>query len=91
MKPKKVPMRRCVACREMKQKRELVRIVKSPENEIFIDNTGRKNGRGAYICKDLSCFAKALKTKALNREFKMEVPDDIYETLSKQMEGNCDR
>ncbi len=91
MKPKKVPMRRCIACREMKQKRELLRIVKSPEDEVSIDKTGRMNGRGAYICNDEACFVKARKTKALNREFKMEIHDDIYEALEEQMEGKCDK
>ncbi len=86
MKPKKIPMRRCIVCREMKAKRELIRIVKSPEGEISIDRTGRMNGRGAYLCNHPSCFAKARKTKALNREFKIEIPDDIYEALEKQME-----
>lgn len=91
MKPKKVPLRRCVACREMKPKRELLRVVKSPENEIFIDKTGRMNGRGAYICNNADCFLKVRKTKALNREFKMEIPDSIYENLEGQLEGKSDR
>ncbi|MDD4295399.1 MAG: YlxR family protein [Ruminiclostridium sp.] len=91
MKPKKVPMRRCIACREMKPKRELLRIVKSPEDEVSIDKTGRMNGRGAYICNDAACFVKAKKTKALNREFKMEIRDEIYDTLEKQMEGKFDK
>lgn len=90
MKPKKIPMRRCVACHQMKDKRELIRVVKSPENEIFIDPTGKKNGRGAYLCKDQACFAKARKSKSLNREFKMEIPAEVYEQLEKQMEGNSD-
>jgi predicted RNA-binding protein YlxR (DUF448 family) len=90
MKPKKVPIRRCIACREGKPKRELLRIVKSPENDILIDKTGRMNGRGAYICNNMDCFLKARKTKALNREFKMEIPDCIYDTLESQLEGKSD-
>lgn len=86
MKPKKIPMRRCIACREMKGKKELIRVVKSPEGDIFLDRTGRMNGRGAYLCDDPTCFAKARKTRALNREFKTEIPDEIYEELEKQME-----
>ncbi|MDI9481822.1 MAG: YlxR family protein [Bacillota bacterium] len=86
MKKKKVPVRRCIACLEMKAKRELIRVVKSPEGEISLDETGRKNGRGAYLCKDPSCFRKAQKSKALNREFKTEIPDDIYQLMEKQLE-----
>ncbi|HEY8499559.1 MAG TPA: YlxR family protein [Clostridia bacterium] len=86
MKRKKVPLRRCIGCMEMKEKKELIRVVKSPEGEIFLDETGRKNGRGAYLCKNLSCFRKAQKSKALNREFKTEIPDDIYRSLEKQLE-----
>lgn len=91
MKQKKNPMRRCVACREMRGKRELLRVVKSPGGEIFLDKTGKMNGRGAYLCNDPACFAKARKSRALNREFKMEVPDEIYEQMEKQVEGNSDR
>ncbi len=91
MKPRKVPMRRCIACREMKQKRELLRIVKCSDGEVSVDKTGRMNGRGAYVCNDSSCFEKAQKTKALNREFKTEIPDDIYDEIRKQMEEKCDR
>jgi predicted RNA-binding protein YlxR (DUF448 family) len=87
MKRKKVPLRRCVACMEMKEKRELIRVVKSPEGEIFLDETGRKNGRGAYLCKNPACFRKAQKSKALSREFKTEIPDEIYQSLEKQLEG----
>ncbi len=87
MKPKKIPLRRCIACREMKGKRELLRVVKTPEGDIVLDKTGRLNGRGAYLCDDPSCFAKARKTKALNREFKMEIPEEIYESLEKQIGG----
>ncbi len=91
MKPKKIPLRRCVACREMKGKKELLRVVKSPEGEIFLDRTGRMNGRGAYLCNNPECFMKARKTRALNREFQMEIPDEIYEGLEKQMEEKRDR
>jgi len=91
MKPKKVPLRRCIACMEMKAKKELIRVVKSPEGEIFLDETGRKNGRGAYLCKNPSCFRKAQKSKALNREFKSEIPDDIYQLLEKQLEEYIER
>ncbi|HAA24894.1 MAG TPA: DUF448 domain-containing protein [Ruminiclostridium sp.] len=86
MKRKKVPIRRCVACMEMKAKKKLIRVVKSPEGDISLDETGRKNGRGAYLCRNISCFRKAQKSKALNKEFKTEIPDDIYQSLEKQLE-----
>lgn len=85
---KKIPMRQCMGCREMKQKRELVRVVRSPEGEVSIDLTGRKSGRGAYICHDPECLKKAIKSKALSRALEVEIPDSIYDTLAQQMEGD---
>lgn len=87
MKTKKVPMRRCVGCREMKDKRQLLRVVKNNEGEIFADPTGKKNGRGAYICKNLECFNKARKAKSLSHEFSCEIPDEVYDAITKQLEG----
>ena len=87
MKRKKIPMRRCVACHQMKDKRELIRVVKSPEGGVFIDPTGKKNGRGAYLCKDPDCFARVRSSKLLNREFKTEIPAEIYEQLEEQYGG----
>lgn len=87
MKLKKVPMRRCVGCREMKDKRELLRIVKNNEGEIFVDPTGKKNGRGAYICKNTGCFAQARKSKGLNHEFSCEIPDAVYDEVTRQLEA----
>ena len=69
---KKVPMRMCVACREMKPKKELIRVVRTPEGEIVADETGRKNGRGAYLCRAEACFNKAVKTKALEHPLSEE-------------------
>ncbi|NLU52293.1 MAG: YlxR family protein [Clostridiaceae bacterium] len=86
MKTKKVPMRRCIGCREMKEKRQLLRIVKNNEGEIFVDPTGKKNGRGAYICKDINCFEKTRKSGALNREFSCEIPENVYNEISRQLE-----
>lgn len=80
-------MRRCVGCREMKDKRQLLRVVKNNEGEIFADPTGKKNGRGAYICKDLECFNKARKAKSLSHEFSCEIPDEVYDSITKQLEG----
>ena len=84
---KKVPQRKCIACQDRDKKKELIRIVKNKEGEIFIDLTGKANGRGAYICKDCECLKKAIKSKALNRAFKMEVPDEVYEKLLLEMES----
>ena len=82
---KKKPNRQCVGCRESKEKKELIRIVKTPEGEIVLDRTGRKNGRGAYLCDSEECLKKARKTKALSRSFKMAVPEAIYDELERQL------
>lgn len=86
-KVKKVPQRKCIVCQDRDYKKELMRIVKNKEGEIFIDLTGKANGRGAYICKDSECLKKAIKSKALNRAFKMEVPDEVYEKLLVELEA----
>lgn len=82
---KKVPMRQCVGCREMKNKKELIRVIKNNENEIFLDVTGKKNGRGAYICNSMECLEKAIKSKALERSLKSEIPKDIYDEMKKEL------
>lgn len=79
MTPKKIPMRKCIGCNESKPKKELVRVVKSPEGEISVDLTGKKSGRGAYICPNAECLKKARKSKRLERLFETEIPDSIYE------------
>ena len=84
---KKVPMRMCTGCREMKPKKELVRIVKTPEGEIKLDATGKLNGRGAYICKDENCLLKAQKSNAIARAFEMSVSGEIYALLEKELKG----
>jgi len=84
---KKIPMRQCLGCREMKPKNELIRFVKSPESDISLDPAGKKPGRGAYICNNISCFNKAVKSKALFRTFKTQIPEEIIEELRKQLEG----
>ena len=83
---KKFPQRQCIGCGEMKNKREMIRILKTPEGEFVVDATGRKNGRGAYICPSMDCFKKAVKGKGLERSFKMAIPKEVYETLEKEME-----
>lgn len=80
-------MRQCVGCREMKPKRELLRILRTPEGELSIDVTGKKNGRGAYLCRDVQCLAKAKKSKALERSFQMAVGRETYEWLEREWEG----
>jgi predicted RNA-binding protein YlxR (DUF448 family) len=82
---KKVPMRQCVGCAEMKSKKELLRIIKTPEEEVVLDATGRKNGRGAYICASMECLKKAQKSKGLERSLKTAIPADIYQNLEEEM------
>ena len=83
---KKIPMRQCIGCGEMKPKKEMLRVIKTAEEEILLDTTGRKNGRGAYICPDSECLKKAIKNKGLERSFKMPIPKDVYDMLTKEME-----
>ena len=85
MKPAKVPMRQCVGCGEMKPKNELVRVVKTSEGEISLDRTGKKNGRGAYICDSAACLAKAQKARRFERAFSSAVPSEVYEALEKEL------
>lgn len=80
----KVPERQCIGCRESKKKKELIRIVKTPEGDIVLDKSGRRNGRGAYLCDNPECLKKAKERKALSRSFRMEVPDSIYEELERE-------
>ncbi|WP_433923203.1 RNase P modulator RnpM [Paenibacillus taichungensis] len=82
MKTKKVPLRKCVACQEMMPKKQLIRIVKTPEDEVLIDLTGKKSGRGAYLCGKESCFKLALKNRSLDRALKSKVSPEIYEQLA---------
>ena len=83
---KKVPQRQCIGCGEMKSKKEMIRILKTETEGFVVDATGRKNGRGAYLCPNMECFQKAVKNKGLERSFKMAVPKDVYESLEKEME-----
>ena len=87
-KEKKSPERLCIACREMKDKKLLLRIVRSPEGEFSLDRTGKKNGRGAYLCDNRDCLNKCLKGRLLNRTFKCDVPREVYEKLSEEFD--CD-
>ena len=83
---KKIPMRQCLGCREMKPKKELIRVVRSPEGEISLDFRGKANGRGAYVCPKADCLKKAVKAKALERAFSCQIPQEVYDALNEQME-----
>ena len=83
---KKIPMRRCVGCMEQRPKRELIRVVRSPEGEISLDTTGKKSGRGAYRCPDPACLAKARKARRLERALECEIPDEVYERIEKELQ-----
>lgn len=87
MKVKKIPLRMCTGCMEMKPKKELIRIVKTPEGEICVDLTGKKSGRGAYVCRNLECFEKAYKAKRLSRNLETQISDEIYDKLREEI-GN---
>ena len=84
---KKIPLRQCVGCGEMKGKREMMRVLRTVENEICLDITGKKNGRGAYLCRSGECLRKARKNKGLERSFKMSIPGEVYETLEREFEN----
>lgn len=86
MSTKKIPQRQCIGCNEMKSKKEMIRVVKTPEHEFVLDATGRKNGRGAYVCSSGECLNRAIKNKGLERSFKMSIPADVYEALKKEMD-----
>ena len=81
---KKIPLRQCVGCGEMKNKKEMMRVLKTTEGPIVLDMTGKKNGRGAYLCKSAECLKKARKKKGLERSFKMSIPDEVYEELERE-------
>lgn len=82
---KKIPMRQCIACRQEKSKQNLIRVIRTPEGNICLDKTGRMNGRGAYLCPEVECFNKAVKSKAIERALKVSISDEIYSELSKEM------
>lgn len=90
MTEKKIPMRQCVGCREMLPKRELVRIVRTPEGELTVDSKGKLNGRGAYICPKEACLRRAQKAKALERNLQVSIPEEIYTQLAERMTRESD-
>lgn len=85
MKQKKIPMRRCTGCGEQKPKKELVRVVKTPDGEILLDLTGKTSGRGAYICNNAECLKKARKSKRIDRTFEMTIPDEVYKQMEEEI------
>lgn len=84
---KKIPMRQCVGCRNMVAKKELIRIIRTSEGDIMLDATGKKNGRGAYICCKKECLEKAIKTKSLERSLKASIPADVYDSLKEELDN----
>ncbi len=83
---RKIPQRQCVGCGESKDKKSLIRVIRTAENEILLDETGKKNGRGAYICKAAECLGRAVKNKGLERSLKTRIPEAVYDGLQKEME-----
>lgn len=87
---KKIPMRQCLGCREMKPKRELLRVVRSPEGEVSLDTRGKKPGRGAYVCPNADCLKKAIKTRALSRALETAIPEEVMQRLAAELEEGKD-
>ena len=83
---KKLQVRQCVGCGEMKNKKEMMRVLRTPEGETVLDKTGKKNGRGAYLCISKECLQKARKNKGLERSFKMSIPNEVYDSLEKEFD-----
>ena len=84
---RKIPQRQCIGCGEMKNKKDLIRVIKAPENGISMDATGKKNGRGAYLCNSMDCLKKAMKNRGLERSLKVSIPQEVYEELEKELIG----
>lgn len=85
---KKIPQRQCMGCRERKNKRDMIRVVRTTEGAVSLDFSGKLNGRGAYVCPDAACLQKARKTRSLERCLEVEIPEDVYNRLTREMEGN---
>lgn len=84
---KKIPLRQCVGCGEMKSKKEMMRVLRTPEDAVVLDKTGKKNGRGAYLCMSRECLVRARKNKGLERSFKISIPSEVYDSLEKEFDG----
>lgn len=88
MKQRKIPLRKCTGCQEMKNKKELIRVVRNDEGEFSLDKTGKKPGRGAYVCPNVACLEQAQKSKGLERSFKVAVPKEVYEQLLDELRND---
>jgi predicted RNA-binding protein YlxR (DUF448 family) len=89
-KVRKIPMRQCMGCNEHKPKMDLLRVVRSPEGEVSLDETGRKNGRGAYLCRDVKCLRKARKSRRIESNLECAIPDQVYDRMEQEMERYAD-
>ena len=87
---KKIPMRQCLGCREMKPKRELIRVVRPPEGEVVLDAKGKSPGRGAYLCRDPECMKRAMKSRSLEKALQTQIPPEVYEKLTREMEASSE-
>lgn len=87
MKNKKIPLRKCIGCGESKPKKELIRVVKNKDGEVNVDLTGKQNGRGAYICRDINCFNKARDSNRMSRSLEVKISEEVYENMKKVIEG----
>ena len=85
---KKIPQRQCMGCRERKNKRDMIRVVRAPSGTVSLDFSGKAQGRGAYICPDPECLKKALRSKSLDRALEVTIPEDVYDRLAKEMESH---
>jgi len=88
MRMKKIPLRQCTGCNRRKEKKDLIRIIRTPDDEIVVDLTGKKNGRGAYICNSTECLQLAKKKKSLERSLKTAIPEEVYQEIAKEMDTN---
>ena len=84
---KKIPQRQCMGCRERREKRAMIRVVRTPEGEVTLDFSGKKNGRGAYLCPNPDCLKKAIRAKSLDRSLEVTIPQEVYDRLEKEMEA----
>ena len=84
---KKIPLRKCIGCGEVKNKKEMMRVIRTPENQVTLDVTGKKNGRGAYLCFSRDCLAKAMKNRGLERSLKIAVGQDVFESLERELDA----
>lgn len=87
--PKKIPMRMCVACRQMRPKKELIRVVRTPEGTVTLDRTGRANGRGAYLCDSIDCLSRAVKTRALDRALETRIDESVFDSLREALHAGA--